>query len=429
MRITFVNHASFIVEHDGVRLLCDPWLEGTAFDNGWALLSPTQLQYADFAGITHIWFSHEHPDHFAPPNLVKIAPEHRARITVLFQETVDRKVAEFCRKVGFKESVELRSGQYHRLTGDLELRCDPYTEGDSYAVFRSRGATLLNLNDCVVDSAKKAAAIAAKVGPIDVLFTQFGYANKIGNTHDDHLRHAASREKLERIRHQVTALKPKTVVPFASFVRFCHAENAYMNTGINPIDRVDAFIRDELNVQSVVLYPGDVWTMGSPDGSRSAVKKYMHDLQDGLNAPLLTSPTVDEARLFANSKVHVERLCSAAPRYTGRIRSFEAAIHITDLGGTYLLSGTTGLSSRAMDPQRCDVAISSSALNYCFLHLWGGDTLNVNARFQIPPGGDYGNFRRFGAVAAMLNRGEELDELFPTMIERIARRIRRSMAS
>jgi len=72
MFIDWVNNASFILESAGVRLICDPWLDGTIFNSGWKLLSETKLRYEDFGDITHIWLSHEHPDHFSPPNLRSI---------------------------------------------------------------------------------------------------------------------------------------------------------------------------------------------------------------------------------------------------------------------------------------------------------------------------------------------------------------------
>ena len=84
LKLEWINHSSFLLEHGRVRLLCDPWIEGYVFDNNWAQLSPTKFSYADFARVTHLWFSHEHPDHFFPPNLEKIAPEIRRNITVLF---------------------------------------------------------------------------------------------------------------------------------------------------------------------------------------------------------------------------------------------------------------------------------------------------------------------------------------------------------
>src|SRR3569832_1403001 len=111
MKITFVNHASFIIDYKKIKLICDPWLEGTAFDNGWALLSKTQLAYEDFKTITHIWFSHEHPDHFSPPSLARIPLDYRKNITILFQETIDGKVLEFCRKLEFKTLIALEENK------------------------------------------------------------------------------------------------------------------------------------------------------------------------------------------------------------------------------------------------------------------------------------------------------------------------------
>jgi UDP-MurNAc hydroxylase len=87
MLIRWVNHASFLLETGKIKLICDPWIEGTAFNNGWRLVSPTKFAYQDFAVVTHIWFSHEHPDHFSPSNLRSIPEEFRRRITVLFHRT------------------------------------------------------------------------------------------------------------------------------------------------------------------------------------------------------------------------------------------------------------------------------------------------------------------------------------------------------
>src|SRR5690348_5148883 len=101
MKITWVNHASFVASSDGVSLICDPWIEGPASDNGWSLLSKTRFRYEDFAGISHIWFSHEHPDRFSPPNVREIPSDLRKNITVLFHETRDKRVLKFCKSLGF----------------------------------------------------------------------------------------------------------------------------------------------------------------------------------------------------------------------------------------------------------------------------------------------------------------------------------------
>ncbi|GAC1700330.1 MAG: hypothetical protein NVS9B4_01570 [Candidatus Acidiferrum sp.] len=90
MLMESVNHTGFIIESEAVRLLCDPWIEGNTFNIGWTLLSRTKLRYEDLSAITHIWFSHEHPDHFNPPSLKKIPEEYRRAITVVFHYTRDK---------------------------------------------------------------------------------------------------------------------------------------------------------------------------------------------------------------------------------------------------------------------------------------------------------------------------------------------------
>ena len=99
MKLTFINHSSFCVNHNGVVLVIDPWLEGRVFNNGWDFISKTKFSFEDFSNVTHIWFSHEHPDHFFPPNIARIPEEYRKNITVLFQVTADKRVLNYCKKL------------------------------------------------------------------------------------------------------------------------------------------------------------------------------------------------------------------------------------------------------------------------------------------------------------------------------------------
>ena len=85
--IEFVNHASFIIEAGGLSILNDPWLFGSAFNNGWDLLCDYRLPVERFASIDYIWFSHEHPDHFSPPVLKSIPEDIRHRIFDAFFTT------------------------------------------------------------------------------------------------------------------------------------------------------------------------------------------------------------------------------------------------------------------------------------------------------------------------------------------------------
>jgi hypothetical protein len=93
-------------------------------------------------------------------------------------------VVEFCRELGFGEIRELPP-DWVRLSPDtvpdLEVLCVPGAEGNSWFAFHTGGSTVLNLNDCGVRNAPEAALIHERVGPVDLLLTQFFYANWFGN--------------------------------------------------------------------------------------------------------------------------------------------------------------------------------------------------------------------------------------------------------
>ena len=98
--IKFINHASFIVKNKNFNLLIDPWFSGSSFDNGWDLISETKIDDEELKNITHIWFSHEHPDHFSVKDLKYIYNLNKD-IKILFQETLDKRVINFCKNLGF----------------------------------------------------------------------------------------------------------------------------------------------------------------------------------------------------------------------------------------------------------------------------------------------------------------------------------------
>ena len=98
-------------------MISDPWLDGFAFDQGWSLLTGTKFPYESFRDITHIWISHEHPDHFAPQCLAKIPREYARNIVFLFQDTADKRVINYCKnKCSFKEYIELKKEQWFSLS-------------------------------------------------------------------------------------------------------------------------------------------------------------------------------------------------------------------------------------------------------------------------------------------------------------------------
>ena len=70
--IEFVNHASVLINYGKIGILSDPWYSQSVFHNGWRLLYENREEYIDkvLDNTTHIYLSHEHPDHFNPAYLL-----------------------------------------------------------------------------------------------------------------------------------------------------------------------------------------------------------------------------------------------------------------------------------------------------------------------------------------------------------------------
>ena len=385
-RIRWVNHASFVLIAEDIRLISDPWLFGSAFNNGWDLISKTKFDVSEFRDITHIWFSHEHPDHFAPSVLSSIDKSTRANITVLFQETKDHKVQTFCKSLGFKFQG-LRNHQWFTLRPGFRVLCGKVPFYDSWLLVEAGDLRILNMNDCVVDGEAVASDIAKQTGKVDVLLTQFSYANWIGNPEDKKLRDESAREKLERVKIQIDSFAPRYTIPFASFVYFSHEENHYMNDAINTIDRVHESLKKS-GTTPVVLYPDQVWEIGSKWDNTAALEAYRRDYE--LEAkPLRTTNSVPLDELCQlgtkyvsrmkrkNSKAVMALLGLPPMRYLDSIR-----FRVTDLNRVVSFDFTNGL--RLVDDQSSDthVSLSSESLAFLFKFDWGFDTLMVNGRFR-----------------------------------------------
>ena len=410
MKIEWVNHASFIVDHDGVRLMSDPWIEGTAFDHGWSHLVPTRFGYDDFAVVSHIWISHEHPDHFAPRNLLAIPAEHRRRITLMFHEGVDFRIGAFCRNAGFGRVLQLRSGRWLDLAPDLRVRCEEEA-GDTWLALRSADRTILNLNDAIFAYRWRVRRVARRVGArIDVLLTQFSYANWVGNPDQPERHHAAARDMLERVRMQVDILKPRYTIPFASMVRFCHEENAYLNAGMNRVHDAYRMLRST-STTPVVLFPGESWTVGEPHDSERSLARYTPFYERAASGEdLVRSPSVGATELTRLADRFLRTLRRrngswpiALATRLGLLAS--TTIWVWDHGAAYELDPRRGLRRAQLDERGCDVAMASESLAYALRFLWGGSTVLINGRFRTPPAGRSRRFMRYVNLALLNNWG------------------------
>ena len=409
MNIKFVNHSSFIVEHDGVSILADPWLEGRVFNNGWDLISKTKFTYEDFKDIQYIWFSHEHPDHFYPPNLKMIPLEYKKNITVLFQHTIDGRVANYCRKAGFKDIIEMQKGTYYNLTDDFKVLCEYYGEGDSWIVYKGGDKTFLNTNDCGIRNQGSANYIKNIVGEVDVLLTQFSYAYWAGNKDEQAYRKKVADDKLDALKFQCEVFEPKALIPIASYIYFCHEENYYLNDHINTAEKTFHYIKNNTNVFPVILYNGDEYMYPEKWDSTDSIQKYMADLKN---------IDLNQANLVKNASVELVELHKQADGFIDNLNKSNniivksllkpAHIHLHDYDKTYVLSLGGKLKETPIPYDKCDVSLSSESLLFCMKFPYGLDTTQINGRIQKPKGGNYTNFYNIFRIDQQKSRGQEM---------------------
>jgi DNA-binding transcriptional MerR regulator len=394
MWIEWVNHASFILESGEMRLICDPWLEGTICDNGWRLLSPTRTLYEDFSTITHIWFSHEHPDHFNPPNLRKIPEAYRRSVTILFHHTRDKRVINFCKSLGFKIQ-ELPELQKVEIAEGVTLLSGMQDLIDSWMSIQAEGKTLLNMNDCAFDRSSDLEAIRKTNGKVDLLLSQFSFANWIGNPDELESHQRQVQRKRAEMARQIRLFTPAQFIPFASFVYFCHAENFHMNSRMHRIRDAYEYAANELQVPTIVLYPKDRWEVGAPHDSSDALRSYDLDYERALAASPVTSDPVDITRLRAAATAMFTK-CAANNNRAILYAFTPAVVRLSDLGVDVELSFRRRWSQ--VSRKQPDIITSSESLLNCLITDWGGETLMMNGRFQAPPGGKPDRFFRIFKV-------------------------------
>jgi UDP-MurNAc hydroxylase len=374
MKITFINHASFLLESKSASLLCDPWTFGKAFNEGWALLSPSAP--VSYEQVNYLWVSHEHPDHFNFASLRAIPEADRRCITVLYQRHSSLRLVEAFHKLGFGNVQELPLYRWVAIRPDFEVLCGSVGSMDSFLAVRTEGESLLNMNDCVCNHAQLR-YIRKLVGKVSLLFTQFSFANWIGN-HGDETNAVA--HKLEQLKSQIDCFRPEFTIPFASLIYFCNQENAWMNDWLITPAKIAAMKIPGVNF----MYPGDEWDSGERKfHGDEAVSRYMGDA-----ANLKIDPTPPPVSAEKINEAVIRLLVMLKKRFGSvlvhTMKPFDIYIH--DLNCIVSVSpATAGCEVHEATPETAETAryvMCSQVALYTFANTWGWGTLLVSGMFQ-----------------------------------------------
>ena len=373
MKIRFVGHASIFIECQNQTILCDPWLVGKVFNNSWALVSPSSPP--PFADVDYIWISHEHPDHFNFPSLKSIPDTDKARIKVLYQRHASPRIVDALLKLGFARIIELPIYRWFRLDRDLEVFCGSKGSIDSFLAIRDSKECILNLNDCVLN-VDQLRYVKRHVGNVSLLFTQFSFANWVGNDHDEMY---GAKRKIKQLTQQIDVFKPEFTVPFASFVYFCNEENCRMNAWMNTPDSIA-----QLNLPGVnFMYPADEWDSDRRTfNSERALEKYRADYTNITIDP--TAAAVDIAQISQTIKKRLQEAASKVPKALLKMAK-PFAIYVHDLDKTVEVDAAHGalriIEGDAQYGQSARYVMCSQVVGFTFAFSYGPDTTQVSGMY------------------------------------------------
>ncbi|HEY6066206.1 MAG TPA: MBL fold metallo-hydrolase, partial [Thermoanaerobaculia bacterium] len=121
MRVTFVNHATVLVQMDGVNVLTDPiWSERcspVSFAGPRRVHAPG-LRFEDLPPIDAVLVSHNHYDHMDVPTLRRLEQERRPRIFVPLRNrrTLERRGVAGAEELDWWQSARISEGiQVHAV--------------------------------------------------------------------------------------------------------------------------------------------------------------------------------------------------------------------------------------------------------------------------------------------------------------------------
>jgi UDP-MurNAc hydroxylase len=367
--IELLNHASIILRHGEISLLCDPWFDGTCFGGGWGLryANPNALEKA--SGCTHLWISHFHNDHLHMPTLQQIA-QRVPQIQALANVSLNADMRGPLQRVGFAKVHPLYERHPVALSNDWEITRYPTTGIDNMLVIRVGKFTVLNLNDCNLP-ARALRWLARKIGQIDVLLVNYNHAGKL-------LEYASHEQIKETFKKHfevvIAAINPTWVIPFASLHYYRSQASAHQNRSLLSAEELTA-----VSPNVIPLAAGDRAFFG-PD--RELVVEHL--------TPALPCAPLEQKRHEAS--IPWQQLVGAAEAYRARLRHgflglvrwiSPLAIRVSDLERVLVLDLAKGVSEAVEADGPVHIEAHSEALFDWFGKPFGGDAFWVGADFAI----------------------------------------------
>ena len=395
MKISLVNHASLFYEDDSLALLTDPWYSGRVFGDSWELMAETPEEIRDRVTVSasHIYISHEHPDHFHPSTIRSLFRQRPKSPEFLIPKTADGRMRDWFAENSLK--VRELSPRDQVILGSWKMRIVPHGTYDSYMILRSDNNVVVHLGD----SKPQPREIAKLLDPGDrvvAIATQFSIASWPGNRHDSADAAKGGKDVMSYLQRLISEVRPYFLLPFASHVYFCHPENLWMNNFGLKLSEIADLETPRTQVQ--VLTPGNSFEVLSDCGEdrdtarREASLHYWSEMESRRRHRNELIQTQSTQVSLETIRMEFEQFVIRTKKRNNQLllRMYRQAtcgktvafVFVSDLDKQLSLDFASGILTESESPLAKSLSMSSDALCRALADPHGADEFMVAGRFE-----------------------------------------------
>jgi len=382
MKLTLINHASVLIEKDEFYFLTDPWYFGEVFNGSWALEFDTPEKELEkvLNKTTHLYISHEHPDHLHFPTLKKIVKKFKKKITLYIQDLPRKEVKYALKKIGFENIIEVKHRQFIKLTDSITLYLYSVFPVDSACALietnkNGEKKIILNCNDTELSN-YDLRKIKSDLKKVDLILNQFSFATYNGNPDYKNQTEIQKEHMVKSYIKEQKYFEADLSIPFASFSYFCTSDNYILNKYKTDL----IFLKEQLDkhkLNSNFLLPGDTVDLYKLSDFK---ERELNEFEKAKNLKVkdgYKSLSADDL----NKSFHncISHLNSYFPKFFVRLIG-NFIIFCPDIE-IYVEINFKNKSFKKFNYEvKPDLIIYSQPLGYALAHSWGLNSLTIGGR-------------------------------------------------
>jgi UDP-MurNAc hydroxylase len=267
LKFTILSHAGLCVDHDGIRLVVDPWLIGSCYWRSWWNFPEPPADLISDLRPDYIYLTHLHWDHFHGATLRKL---FRPDTAILVPRANTTRMLDDLAWLGFRNVTEIPHGTSIRLADDFTLFSYQFNllSVDSAMIVTGGGRTIFDCNDCKYFG-WPLRQITRAFPTIDFVLRSHSSATPIPYCIEGYQElfpeMRSQKNYIEEFSRFALHIRARYAIPFASNHCFLHRETRHFNhTAVSPEDVRTYYqkLAARIGVTSdcVVMSPGSSWS-------------------------------------------------------------------------------------------------------------------------------------------------------------------------